>query len=169
MLALSEEIGSDFTIDEVSCQVHPTATNSVEFNDFKIYMGLCEADELIAAFDDNYISGTKTLVLNASSLVITGNPDEWASLLLDAAYDFDAEAGNLVIEFSWESCVDYQSFYTYSWDTGTIRSVANTIAGAPSNPTGTLSSAMSRLMLTGTSSQELTSVTFGTVKGSFCQ
>ena len=167
MVVLDEEIVSDFTIDEISWQVHPSAAPSVEFTGFKIFMGICANDELVATFDDNYIAGTKTLVIDASSKVISGNADEWAALALDTPYEYDAEAGNLVIEVSWEGCADYQSFYTYSWDTGIIRSVVNTVAGAPTNPTGTLSSAMYRLKLTGTISQELTNITFGGVKSVF--
>ena len=107
---------------------------------------------------------TTTVLLNktgAGNLTLGGG----TAINLDATVDVDA--GNLVIEISWEGCADGQSFYTYSWDTGTIRSLVNTVAGAPSNPTGTMSSAMSRLKLSGTISQKLASITFGSLKSLF--
>jgi len=164
VVVLDQETGGDFDIEEIGWQVHPSAQNSAEFADLNIYMGLCAGETLGSNFEDNYIPGTRTLVYHSASEVMTGSPGDWAKIVLDNSYFFNAAEGNLIIEVTWDSCVDHKSFYVNSWDTGSIRSVGYTQAGAPTNPTGSLSSAMPRLMLTGTSSGALTSTTFGAVK-----
>lgn len=164
VVVLDEEIGSDFEIDEVGWQVHPAADPSAEFTGLSVYMGLCAEDDLGSVFDDNYIPGTRTLVYQNSSRVMSGSAGDWAMIQLDTPFTYDASEGNLIIEVTWDSCVDHQSFYVYSWDTGAIRSVSNTQAGAPSSPSGSLSSAMARMMLTGNSGGDFTSVTFASVK-----
>lgn len=164
VVVLDEEIGSGFSIEELSLQGHPAGDHSAEFDTVKIYLGLCASDQLGNTFDDNYIDGTRTLVYEASGATFSAEPDAWAAIPLDDAYVYDPSEGNLIIEISWESCVDHQSFYVRSWDTGTIRAVANTQAGAPSNPTGSLSSSLPRLMLTGVSQGALQTLTFGGVK-----
>lgn len=164
VVVLDQEIGSDLDVTELGWQVHPVAQNSAEFADLNIYLGLCAEETLGSSFDDNYISGTRTLVYHSDSEVLSGSPEDWSMITLDSPYLYDPAEGNLIIEVTWSSCVDHKSFYVHSWDTGAIRAVGYTQAGAPSQPTGSLSSAMPRLKLTGTSSGSLTSLTFGSVK-----
>lgn len=167
VVVLDSEIGSDFEISEIGWQVHPTAAASAEFENMKVYVGLCAEDDLGSVFDENYIEGTRTLVYENPSQVMSGASGDWAALQLDTPYLYDMEAGNLIIEVTWDSCIDHQSFYVHSWDTGAIRAVSNTQIGAPSSPTGSLSSAMARLILTGSSGGSFTSLTFGSVKTLF--
>lgn len=169
VVVLDEEIGSDFEVTEIGWQVHPTADSSAEFAGMKIYLGLCAEESLGSTYDDNYVEGTRTLVYESSSEVMSGASGEWAKIILDTEYQYDSTEGNLIIEITWDSCVDQKSFYVHSWDTGAIRAVGYTQAGAPSSPTGSLSSAMPRLMLTGTSAGSLTSMTFGGVKNAYNQ
>lgn len=164
VVVLDEEIGSDFNIESIAWQAHPAGDDAAEFVTFKVWMGLCGSDQLGSNFDDNYITGTRTLVYESSSEVMSGSPDTWASIPLDTDYLFDAQAGNLIIEVTWESCADLKSFYVRSWDSGTIRAVGYTQVGAPSHPTGSLSSSLPRLMLTGSAQGALETLTFGAVK-----
>jgi len=149
VVALDEEINGNIHITDVGVQVHPAADPSAEFNDVKIYMGYCTSDELVSTFEDNYVEGSRTQVFDSSSHVFTGNSGEWFTIQLDTPFDYWFGQGNLLIEVTWSSPVDSASFYTYGWDTGAIRAVAATAAGAPTTPTGSLSSAMSRLKLVG--------------------
>jgi len=167
VVVLDEEVGCDFEISELAWQVHPAADESAEFSDLKVYMGLCSSDQLGSYFDDNYIPGTRTLVYEAASQVMSGAVDDWAGLLLDQSYQYLQSEGNLIIEVTWESPVDHKSFYVRSWDTGTIRAVGYTQTGAPSHPTGSLSSSLPRIMLTGSASGELEQITFGCIKSIF--
>ena len=164
VVVLDEEIGSDFEINSIAWQKHPAGDVSAEFATFKIYMGLCSEDQLGSVFDDNYISGTRTLVYESSSQVMSGSVDEWVSIVLDTDYQYDSSEGNLIIEVTWISCVDLKSFYTRSWDAGSIRAIGYTQTGAPTHPTGSLSSSLPRLMITGTAGGALESLTFGAVK-----
>lgn len=167
VVVLDQEIGSDFEINEIGWQVNPAADPSAEFAGLKVYMGLCAEDDLGSVFEENYIEGTRTLVYQSSSKVMSGSPGDWSTLQLDTPYPYYQNDGNLIVEVTWDSCVDHQSFYVYSWDTGAIRAVSSTQAGAPSNPSGSLSSAMARLILTGSSGGAFSSMTFGSVKHSF--
>ncbi len=164
VVVLDEEIGSDFDINSIAWQKHPAGDTSAEFNTLKIYMGLCSEDQLASIFDDNYISGTRTLVYESSSQVMSGGIDEWVSILLDTDYQYDSSEGNLIIEVTWVSPVDNKSFYSRSWDAGTIRAVGYTQTGAPTQPTGSLSSSLPRLTITGSAGGALESLTFGAVK-----
>ena len=164
VVVLDEEIGSDFEISSIAWQKHPAGDTSAEFNTLKIYMGLCSEDQLVSVFDDNYISGTRTLVYESSSQVMSGGIDEWVSIVLDTNYQYSSSEGNLIIEVTWVSPVDNKSFYSRSWDAGVIRAVGYTQTGAPTQPTGSLSSSLPRLMITGTAGGALESLTFGAVK-----
>jgi hypothetical protein len=164
VVVLDSEIGSDMEITSISWQKHPAGDDSSEFQDVKIYMGLCSGDQLGSTFDDNYIPGTRTLVFQASTQVMDAATDQWDTLTLDSPYSYDSSQGNLVVEVTWATCVNHQSFYVYSWDTGSIRAVGYTQTGAPTHATGSLSSAIPRIMLTGSSSGALTSLTFGEIK-----
>jgi hypothetical protein len=164
VVVLDEEMATDLDITEIALQVHPAADPSAEFASVKIYMGYCASDQLGSTFDDNYVTGTRTLVYEIASTVMSGAADDWSSIILDQSFNYSQSEGNLIIEITWESCIDHKSFYVRNWDTGTIRSVGYTQAGAPTNPTGSLSSAMPRLKLTGTASGALEQVTFGSIK-----
>ena len=164
VVVLDEEIGSDFEISSIAWQKHPAGDASAEFNTVMIYMGLCSEDQLGSIFDDNYISGTRTLVYESSTQVMSGGVDEWVSILLDTDYQYDSSEGNLIIEVTWVSPVDNKSFYCRSWDAGAIRAVGYTQAGAPTQPSGSLSSSLPRLMITGSAGGALESMTFGSVK-----
>jgi hypothetical protein len=163
VVVLDEEIGIDLNIWEIGWQVHPAAQPSAEFAGFKVYLGYCDSDQLGAVFDDNYVPGSKVLVYDSASQVCSGSPGEWFSIELQTPFSYVQSMGNLIVETQWEAPVDHQSFYTWAWDTGTIRAVANTAAGAPSAPSGSLSSAMSSLMITG-QGMTLEQSTFGAVK-----
>jgi hypothetical protein len=149
VVVLDEEVGIDIDIDHLGWQVHPASYPSAEFSGLRIYMGYCDSDQLGSVFEDNYIPGSKVLVYERASQVCAGSPDEWFTLELDTPYGYVQSEGNLIIEVQWETPVDYHSFYTWAWNTGTIRAVANTSAGAPSSTSGSLSSAVSRFMLSG--------------------
>ena len=164
VVVFDEEIGSDFDVTEIGWQIHPTAATPAEFSGMKVYMGLCADESLGSTFEDNYIAGTRTLVYQNSLEVLSGAAGDWATVTLDDTFQYNSDEGNLVIEVTWDSCVNHKSLYVYSWDTGAIRAVGNTQAGAPSNPTGSLSSAMPRIILTGNAAGNLTSMTFGAVK-----
>ena len=163
VVVLDEEIGGNLHITDVGVQVHPAADPSAEFNDVKIYMGYCASDQLVSTFEDNYVEGSRTQVFDSYTYVFSGSAGEWCTIQLDTPFTYWFGQGNLLIEVTWSSPVDNQSFYTYGWDTGIIRAVAATAAGAPSVPTGSLSSAMSRLKLVG-DYLDLESTTFAGIK-----
>ncbi len=149
VVVLDEEITGNMHITHVGVQVHPAADSTAEFNDLEIYMGNCVSDQLVAIFEDNYVPGTRVQVFDSTVYTLSGLADEWCTIELDTPFDYWTADGNLLIETAWSSPVDFESFYVYSWDTGIIRAVANTSAGAPSAPSGSLSSAMCRLKLVG--------------------
>ncbi|MEN8208431.1 MAG: hypothetical protein ABFR50_04185 [Candidatus Fermentibacteria bacterium] len=127
------------------------------YNNFKLYIGLASVSELSSTFADNYIPGTRTLVYQTTSQVMSADPDEWMSITLDTPFWYNG-ADNLIVELEWLGGANM--FYTYMWETGTSRGLMN--KSNVSSPTGTLSSRMSQLMFEGTMAFEQS--TFGYIK-----
>ena len=161
MAVLDEEIVIDINLDELSWQVHPAADPSAEFADVMVYQGYCASDQLQAVFDDNYIPGTRILVYDSTTQVCSGSADEWFTIVLETPFTYLQADGNLIVEVQWSVPIDGQSFYTWGWDTGTIRS----ISGDYGSSTGTMSSMMVMLRFEGDLS--LTQMTHSAIKALF--
>jgi hypothetical protein len=161
VIALSEELAGAMTIEEISWQRGGSAGSaSGTYNSFKLYMGLSSADVLTDTFAANYIPGTRTLVYETPSQVMSAGADEWMSIALDAPFWYNG-TDNLVVELEWQGGANM--FYTYMWNTGTSRGLMNKTD--ISSPTGTLSNNMSELMLDGTMALE--PETFASIKSAF--
>ena len=148
--------------DILSCQ-RSTPGNPAEavFYDFDIYMGLCETDVLSSAFDDNYISGTRTLAFSRDTLTLSPGAGEWQDFDLDTPFWYNGQ-DNLIVEFMWSSGdTEDECLYSWHWNTGTIRSVSG-VYGAS---TGTMSSLIVMLRFTGELALE--QMTFAGVKSAF--
>lgn len=127
------------------------------YNNFKLYVGLASESELSDRYEDNYIPGSRILVYETSSQVMSAGTDEWMIITLDTPFWYNG-ADNLIVELEWVGGVNM--FYTYMWETGASRGLMNKLdVGAP---TGTLSTNISRLMFEGTMALEQN--TFGYIK-----
>jgi hypothetical protein len=160
VVVLASEIGSAIRIDELSFQRSIGGEPVGTFNNFKVYMGLCASDQLTTSFDDNYISGTRIMVL-ADSPYVNGapNPFDWFDVVLDTPYWYNGQ-DNLIIEVEWSSGAG--SLYTWQWNGGTNRCV---IGSYGSSEGGSLESSVPHMILNGTLSLE--SSTFGAIKAAF--
>ncbi len=159
-MALSEEMLGPMVISSVSWQRGGSAGSaSGTYNSFKLYMGLSSADELTNTFENNYIAGTKTLVYETSSQVMSAGPDEWMTITLDTPFWYNG-VDNLVFELQWQGGANM--FYTYMWETGSNRGL---MADYPYMEQGTLSTSMSELGFEG--DLGFVPLTFGGIKASF--
>ena len=122
-------------------------------------MGHGARDELGTTFDDNYISGTKTLVYTTPSITISAAAEEWATIELDTPFDYNG-TDNLIMEIQWSG--GSGTFYTYKWETGTDRCVK---ASNPGLPTGAVSTQMCQFRIE--LPLALQNSTFGSIKGMF--
>lgn len=145
VVALDSEIGNSMDISSIAWQRASAGNDQGHYFTVKIYMGLCATDQLGATFENNWIPGTKTLVLETAQLDLSASPDEWEPVTLDAPYWYNGQ-DNLLIEIQWALADTNYSFYTWKWETGAARSVKATSIGSP---TGILSTQMSELQLTG--------------------
>lgn len=161
MVVLDSELGSAMTISSVAWQRAPSGSDQGHYYNVEIYMGLCASDQLGAAFEGNWVPGTKTLVFEADTLDLAAAANEWESIGLNSPYWYDGQQ-NLLIDVQWASANTSYSFYTWKWETGAARSIKSTSLPAP---TGILSTQMSELMLDVT--LPLDQVTFGEVKTVF--
>ena len=160
VVVLASEIGDALNIENFEWKRSIGGEPMATFNDFKIYMGVSTLDQLTTNYDANYISGTKTLVLDSSSYLNgTANPNEWFDVILDTPYWYNGQ-DNLIIEIEWSSGVG--SLYTWHWDGGTARSVVGGYGHAIGDYTESL---VPNLKLNGVLSLE--STTFGTIKAAF--
>jgi hypothetical protein len=147
------------TIESMAWQRGTSGAASGTYNSFKLYMGLSASDQLGAAFDDNYIPGSRILVYETPALTIAADPDQWATIALDTPFWYNG-VDNLIVELQWTGGVNM--FYTYWWETGSNRSVIAEVADAP---TGTVGTSMTELQAVGTLGLE--NLTFGGIKASF--
>jgi hypothetical protein len=161
LVVLDSEIGDAMTISSLGWQRAPSGSDQGHYYGVEIYMGLCASDGLGAAFEDNWVPGTKTLVFSADTLDLAAGPDAWEQVILDTPYWFDGQQ-NLLIDLQWASANTSYSFYTWKWETGAVRSVKATSLPSPS---GILSTQMSELMLTGVLA--LDQLTLGEIKTVF--
>ena len=69
VVVLASEIGDAIEIESLSWKRFPSPDDQGTFNDYAMYMGLCDSDQLGLNYEDNYISGTRTMVMSSSSYV----------------------------------------------------------------------------------------------------
>lgn len=160
VVVLASEIGDAIEIESFSWRRFPSPEDQGTFNDLKVYVGLCASDELGTTFDDNYIPGTRTLVLSDSPYTTPVVPvGGWFDVTLDTPYWYSGQE-NLLIEVEWSSGAG--SLYSWSWTgTGTrcIFALYNEQQAAVSNEN------VPHLRINGT--LDLGSSTFGEIKASF--
>ena len=149
------------TINEIGWQRGGSAGSaSGYYNSFKLYVGLASVSELSNTFSDNYIPGSRTLVYETNTQVMSAAPDEWVHIALDTPFWYNGE-DNLIVELEWVG--GSNMFYTYMWETGVNRGLMN--KSNINSPTGTLYTRMSELAFTGTMALE--QETFGSIKTLF--
>jgi len=160
VVVLAEEIGSAIRIDALSFQRSVGGEPLGTFNDFKMYMGLSDGDQLSTNYMDNYIDGTRTQVLAADPYVNgAASPNQWFEVQLDTPYWYNGQ-DNLIIEVEWSSGAG--SLYTWQWNGGTDRCLIGPYGASTGDYTDAI---VPHLILDGTLSLE--SGTFGAIKAAF--
>lgn len=160
VVVLADEIGEAIEIESLSWKRFPSPDDQANFSNLAIHLGLCESDELVSTYDDNYIEGTKTLVLSAASYstpVVGVN--EWFEVVFDTPYWYNGE-DNLIIEIEWSDGIG--SVYVWNWEGVGTRCVHG-LYGQSSGPS--LTSKVPHLLINGTLA--LVNSTFGYIKASF--
>ena len=156
MVVLSEEMDGAMEIEAIALKRHPVSQPQASFQQLTISMGLCATDTLGANYEDNYIPGTKTTVLEANSYIVNAPAaDEWFFVNFDEPYWYNGE-DNLILEFEWPGGTG--SLYVYHWFTGENRAVN----GGYGSSSGYLEGNIPNMLLSGTLSFEQT--TFGRIK-----
>lgn len=157
---LASEMGDAMEIESLSWRNPPASPDSSgNFTDLEIYVGLCNTDVLGNTYADNFIAGTRTLVLS-SSYYSTGTVavGEWYDFELDTPYWYNGQ-DNLLIEVIWPSGTG--SLYSYAWPSNENRSCF----GAYGSTSGGFQTRIPHLRLNGT--LELSNTTFGAIKATF--
>jgi len=157
---LTSEMGDAIEIESISFRNSPASPDpSGSYDDLEIHIGLCDSDVLGSTYADNFIAGTRTLVLS-SSLYSTGDVavGEWFDFELDTPYWYNGQ-DNLLIEVIWPSGLG--SLYPYAWETNENRSCFGTFAST----SGAFQTRLPHMMLNGT--LELSNTTFGEIKATF--
>ena len=146
------------TIGEISWQRGGSYGSSTGYYDnFKLFMGVSENDELTEYYQDNYVSGSRIMVYSTSTQVMSAGPDEWMTIQLDTPFYYNG-SDNLIVEFEWVG--GSNMFYTYMWETGSHRGLMN--KSDVGSPSGVLYTTMSTLMFDSPSALE--NSTFGEIK-----
>jgi len=156
----ASDIGDAIEIESFSWKRSPSPDDHGTFNDMVIYMGLCGSDQLGMIFDDNYIPGTRILVLSGNPYTTqTVGVNEWFEFTFDTPFWYNGQ-DNLLIEIQWSSASG--SLYSWNWNGGSDRCVYG-LYGQPSGLV--LNSNVPNLLLNGTLSLE--NSTFARIKAAF--
>lgn len=130
---------------------------SASIYDVKIYLGLCDSDQLGGTFDDNWIPWSKTLVVDEPVESFTCSAGEWFEIPLEAPWWYGGNE-NLLVEVVFHGGSS-SLLYNYNWMAGTARSVRSDIY---TDSAGVVSPAVSHLTLVGEAGLEAS--TFGGIK-----
>jgi hypothetical protein len=155
LLALDSDVSTAMTINSIFMKSAGGA-GYVNLDELQIYIGSCSSDELSGVFDDNYITGSKTLVYDHQNVTLTaGGMYEWFEVPLDSPYFYDGQH-NLIIDFMrTEGSAEIN---VWAWFPGENRSVT----GGYYSDTGDPGTDMPHLGLGGVC--DLNSDTFGAIK-----
>jgi hypothetical protein len=160
VVVLASEIGDAINIESLTWKRFPSPEDQGTFQDLKVYVGLCDTDVLGTTFDDNFMPGTKTLVLSGSPYSTPVVPvNGWFDITFDTPYWYNGQ-DNLLIEVEWSS--GDGSLYSWSWEGSGIRCIFapyGQSTASVSNPN------VPHLRINGT--LELSQSTFGGIKASF--
>lgn len=157
---MDSEIGQAILIESISWKRFPSPDAQGTFNDLEISLGLCASDNLVSVFEDNFISGTKTLVLSESSYTTaTVGVNEWFEIPLSTPYWYSG-AENLLIEIQWSD--GSGSLYAWSWSAGDTRRIFGAYG---SSSAAVLGDNVPTMRLNGTLS--LDNSTFAQIKAAF--
>jgi hypothetical protein len=160
VVVLDSEINNAIQIQSVGWKRSPVGVDAATFQDFKIYMGYSTNDQLSGTFQNNYISGTRTLVFSRGTYaVVAGGSGNWFTTTLDTPFWYNG-SNNLIIEFEWST--GSGSLYIYHWTAGTDRAI---YGGYGSTTADGFETTIPHLQLNGT--LDLQPETFASIKTEF--
>jgi hypothetical protein len=135
VVVLSEEIGESLIIGSITfARFDSGGPGSITPYNFEVCLGLTDLDTLGTFFNDNYIPGSKFVVMERDSILISALPDQDILLELDTPYSY-SQGHNLLIEIRWNGCSKQGDLiYSWNWPTAARRSMVGTY----SSPAGTV-------------------------------
>jgi hypothetical protein len=156
VVVLEDELGLEMTIDSISYMIGNLQYTNNYLSDVSIYMGLTDLDVLTETYDDNYLPGTKQLVLSSDSVFYGYTQDEWYPIALQQSFHYPGQ-DNLIIEIVVHDCGFSP---VYNWDSYSNRTLQNYNL---SSSTGNYSTFVPYMLLSGSPSS-LEQETFGSIK-----
>jgi hypothetical protein len=154
-VAYSTEIGTSFCIESFAFK-NWGVSNFLTINDFEVYMGYTDNELLVPVFEDNYLPGTRTLVLQEANITYNAEPGEWCVIELDTPFSYTT-GHHLILEFQFSG--GSSGMHNYLWPTPEGRALTATYQAV----SGYLMDDMIHLLLTGMA-QSLDTDTFGAIK-----
>ncbi len=157
MIVQGDEFEEPFTISSITFSSVPGTGEETTFYQFSVDLGYCASTELDSAYEENYVSGTKTRVFERTSnfTVFSHSP----TLYFDSPFVFDPSEGNLIIDIVWPD--GEGEFYIFNFPTPGV----SAISGAYDLPTGYPLTDMSHLLIGG--ELAMTQSTFAGIKSLF--
>lgn len=155
-VAYSEEINSAMSIESFAFK-NASVGNTISMDSFEVYMGLTDRENLSEAFEGNYLTGSKTLVLQSSNCNYTADEDEWCIIPLDTPFLYEP-GHHLLLEFIIDG--GSSGMHNYVWDPSQDRAVLSSYS---ENQFGYSQDKMIHLLLSGTE-LSLNPESFGSIK-----
>lgn len=109
-IVLGSEIAQPMTITRIGFKsaLPDEATNL----NLQIHAGITDLQTVVTVFDENYISGSRQLVFQADTIVLSAPVGEWLFIEFDEPFVYDGQH-NLILEFESENTGS--GFYPYAW------------------------------------------------------
>ncbi len=144
------------TISSVTFDPSPGPGTEVTFDEFHVYMGYCDNDELGANYDANYANGKYKVYERTSNVTFHASDP---TIYFDTPFFYIPANGNLILDIAWPDGED--EFYTYSSGTGSLTCVY----GDYNSPNGDQFMEISHMFING--DMALNQMTFAGIKASF--
>ena len=133
------------------------------YNDFSLFLGHTDFDELTMKFDNNWQSTPLEVYSEPHLLLNRVEGGEWLVFEFDDSFMYDGTS-NLLFELSWNGPVDPpdSKIYAMTWEDTANHAIVTSV---PNGETGYLTTAVPNLLFVTT--EDLQASTFGSIKSSF--
>ena len=119
-IVLGSEIAQPMTINRIGFKASFSGDGTSY--DIQIHAGITDFQAVVPVFDENYISGSRQLVFQADSIVLSAQAGDWFFVEFDEPFFYDGQH-NLVLEFESEN--DNYDLYTFAWQTNESRTLVS--------------------------------------------
>ena len=153
-IVLGSEIAQPMTITRIGLK-SSSSDETTNYN-LQIHAGITDYQAVVPVFDENYISGSRQLVFQADTIVLSAQAGDWFFIEFDEPFVYDGQH-NLILEFESENTGN--AFYPFAW----VSYESRTLVAYGGSTSGDESNECNHMILSD-DVQDLHACTWGSVK-----